>query len=179
MPSTGEKVLNLRALAEGMPGLTSACGIGLAESAAVCLEERKHKAGVTFHLTGTRTEQFPIEWSPVEEQTRRCYHDLQEATERGAYGIAILIVHRLTRKVVIERSRKGLGFDYWLGDEDDDSLFLGKARLEVSGILSGSHSQAQSRVRQKKEQVKPSDHLAPGYVVVIEFSTPLACLEHT
>jgi hypothetical protein len=81
--------------------------------------------------------------------------------------------------VVVERSVKGLGFDYWLGDKDDDELFAGKARLEVSGILSGSRSQAQARVRQKREQMKPSDRLAPGYVAVVEFGTPIACVETT
>jgi hypothetical protein len=115
----------------------------------------------------------------VDDQARRSHNDLQEATERGAYGIAILIVCDLTGMVVVERSKKGPGFDYWLGDEDDDLLFAGKARLEVSGILSGSRSQVQARVRQKKEQVKPSDHLAPGYVAVVEFGTPTACVETT
>jgi hypothetical protein len=66
----------------------------------------------------------------------------------------------------VERSAKGLGFDYWLGnegeDDDSDELFARKARLEVSGIFSGSRSQVQARVRQKREQVRPSDHLAPG-----------------
>jgi hypothetical protein len=73
------------------------------------------------------------------------------------------------------------GFDYWLGNEDEDGeeLFQRKARLEVSGILSGSRLQVQARVRQKKEQMKPSDRLAPGYVAVVEFGTPIACVETT
>jgi hypothetical protein len=178
MDSTPKKTLNLVALAEGMPGLTPACGISLAESAAVCLEDRSHKTGAAFYLTGIKAEQFPMEWPFVDEQQRRSHNDLQEATERGAYGIAILIVCDLTGKVVVERSKKGPGFDYWLGEEDDDLLFSGKARLEVSGILSGSSSLVQARVRQKKEHVKPSDHLAPGYVAVVEFSTPTACVEN-
>jgi hypothetical protein len=83
--------------------------------------------------------------------------------------------------VVVERSKKGPGFDYWLGNEDEDGeeLFQRKARLEVSGILSGSRLQVQARVRQKKEQMKPSDRLAPGYVAVVEFGTPIACVETT
>jgi hypothetical protein len=120
-----------------------------------------------------------MEWPSVDDQARRCYNDFQEATERGAYGIAILIVYDLTGMVVVERSKKGPGFDYWLGHEDDDLLFAGKARLEVSGILSGSRSQVQAWVRQKKDQVKPSYHLAPGYVAVVEFGTPIACVETT
>jgi hypothetical protein len=171
---------NLATLAEGtMPGLSRACGTLLAEAAAVCFEERQHRTGVTFHLTGVKAEQFLMEWPAVDDQARRSHNDLQEATERGAYGVAILIVCDLTGLVVVQRSKKGPGFDYWLGDEDDDLLFEGKARLEVSGILVGSRSQVQTLVRQKKEQVKPSDHLAPGYVAVVEFGTPIACVETT
>lgn len=177
-PSTQKKI-NLFALSEGMPGLTSACGTSLAEAAAVCLENRTHQSGVGFHLFGMKAERFPLEWLPVDEQNRRCYGDLQEATERGAYGIAILLIQDITGKVVVERSKKGPGFDYWLGDEDDGSLFAGKARLEVSGILSGNRAQIQARVNQKKEQIKPSAGLAPGYVAVVEFSAPTACVEST
>ena len=177
MHSVSGKLLNLSNLSAGMPGLTPACGTSLAECAAVCLENREHEIGVTFHLTGMRSEQFPIHWPPVDERTRRSYNDLQEATERGAYGIAILVVHDLTGKVVVERSKKGPGFDFWLGNEDDDLLFAGKLRLEVSGILSGPAPVIQSRVKQKKEQIRPSGHLGPGYVAVVEFGRPTACVE--
>jgi hypothetical protein len=78
--------------------------------------------------------------------------------------------------VVVERSKKGRGFDYWLGD-DDDLLFVGKARLEISGILSGSKAQIAARVKEKKGQLKPSDYLAPGYVAVVEFGQPAAHVE--
>jgi hypothetical protein len=181
MASTEKKAgFNLTALTEGtMPGLSSVNGAQLAQAAAVCLENREHRSGATFHLTGVKVTQFLMEWPPVDDQARRSHNDLQEATERGAYGIAILIVCDHTGMVVVERSAKGLGFDYWLGDRDDDELFAGKARLEVSGILSGSRSQAQARVRQKREQMKPSAHLAPGYVAVVEFGTPIACVERT
>jgi glycine/D-amino acid oxidase-like deaminating enzyme len=183
MASTAKTArLNLNTLAEGaMPGLSSVYGAQLAQAAAVCLENREHKSGATFHLTGMKTAQFLMEWPALNDQARRSHNDLQEATEREAYGIAILIVCDLTGMVVVERSAKGLGFDYWLGNdgEDDggDELFAKRARLEVSGILSGSRSQAQARVRRKREQVKPSDHLAPGYVAVVEFGTPIACVE--
>jgi hypothetical protein len=183
MASTAETAkFNLATLAEGaMPGLSSAYGTQLAQAAAVCLEQREHRSGVTFHLAGMKAEQFLMEWPAIDDQARRSHNDLQEATERGAYGIAILIVCELTGMVVVERSAKGLGFDYWLGnegeDDDSDELFARKARLEVSGIFSGSRSQVQARVRQKREQVRPSDHLAPGYVAVVEFGTPIACVE--
>lgn len=108
---------------------------------------------------------------------RRCHNDLQEATERGACGIAIVLVQELTGKIVIERSKKGPGFDYWLGDSDDDLLFSGKARLEVSGILSGTAGQIEGRLKQKKDQIRPSDRLAPGYIAIVEFGAPMAHVE--
>jgi len=160
-----------------MPGLTSACGTMLAQSAAVCLEERDHKNGVQLQVEGMKSDAFQLEWPAVNGQQERTYNDLQEATENGACCIAILLLRELTGKVVIERSRKGLGFDYWLGDGDDDQLFSGKARLEVSGILSGTAGQITSRVKQKRDQIKPSAHLAPGYVAVVEFGNPFAQVE--
>jgi hypothetical protein len=51
------------------------------------------------------------------------------------------------------------------------------ARLEVSGILEGTHAQIQSRLAQKKRQMDPTDASAPGFVAIVEFGTPLAHLE--
>jgi hypothetical protein len=177
MQEKPEQKLSLTALAEGMPGMTPACGRSLAESAAVCLEERKHQQGVKLTTSGISVAPYNVDWPPVDDQMRRCYNDLQEATERGACGVAILVIKEITGKVVVERSKKGPGFDYWLGDADDDLLFSGKARLEVSGILAGTNSQIRSRAKQKKEQIKPSDQMAPGFVAVVEFSAPTAWVD--
>ncbi len=175
---TLKKAMSLAALAVGMPGLTPASGQTLAEAAAVCLESRRHQTGVRLPRAGMMREDLHVEWQPVDEQNRRCYADMQEATERGACGVAILVVKEATGLVVVERSKKGTGFDYWLGDKDHDGLpFEGASRLEVSGILNGTAMQIDARVRQKKEQMKPTDHVAPGFVAVVEFGTPIACVE--
>jgi len=171
--------MNLATLAEGMPGLTEACGQTLAQAAAVCLEDRKHQTGVCLRRVGMMIDDLHVEWLPVDDQNRRCYADMQEATERGACGVAILVVREVTGMVVVERSKKGTGFDYWLGDKDYDGLpFQGTARLEVSGILSGTKTQIDLRIKQKKEQIAPTDQLAPGYVAVVEFGTPVAHVEN-
>jgi hypothetical protein len=136
-----KKNMSLAALAEGMPGLTAASGQTLAEAAAVCLEDRNHQTGVCLQRAGLMTEDLHVEWLPVDDQNRRCYADMQEATERGACGVAILVVKEVTGMVVVERSKKGTGFDYWLGSEDYDGLpFQGTSRLEVSGILTGTNT---------------------------------------
>ena len=171
------QVLEIATLAEGMPGLTPACGTHLGECAAVCLEEKEHSAGVTLQVSGSKHSEFCLNWDTVTEQQRRCYNDLQEATERGAYALSILLMRELTGLVVVERSKKGPGFDYWLGEADDDDLFAGKVRLEVSGLLEGTASEVRSRIKQKKSQVKPSDTTAPAYVGIVEFSRPQAHVE--
>jgi hypothetical protein len=77
----------------------------------------------------------------------------------------------LTGLTILERSRKGTGFDWWLGN--DDNLFQKKARLEVSGILHGSTRRINSRVQARLRQTGQSDDLAlTAYVVVVEFGTP-------
>jgi hypothetical protein len=161
-----------------MPALTMAAGQSLAEAAAVCLEFKGHAAGVCFSKKGLMTEDFHLLWSPATEQAKRTYADMQVATELGACAIALLFVKEQLGKVVIERSAKGTGFDYWIGEEAEDGLpFQGMARLEVSGILDGTQAQIQGRIAQKKKQMDPADASAPGFVAVVEFGTPIAHLE--
>jgi hypothetical protein len=98
---------------------------------------------------------------------------MPEATERGASAIAFLLMLQLTDYTVIERSRKGTGFDYWLGHKDD-MIFQRAARLEISGILSGTAQTVDTRVAQKKKQTRRSDGALPAYIVVVEFGAPTA-----
>jgi hypothetical protein len=173
------KAIDLHSLGEGMAGLTSACGTSLAESAAVCLEDRSHTPGVFLSVKGISNAGYVLQWIAVDDQQRRCYNDLQEATERGAYAVAILLVRQLTGMTVLQRSKKGPGFDYWVGEPDDNGLlFQGKTRLEVSGLLEGSTTEITARVKRKIAQVKPSDHLAPAYIAVVEFGAPTAQVVH-
>ena len=113
---------------------------------------------------------------------RRGWRDLQEATEYGATAIAILLVIKTTEYTIIERSAKGLGFDYWLLEEElydeDDLLPAGTARLEVSGMIhEEKDSKIRARVEEKVTQTKTSDDLKlPAIIVVVEFSRPEAHL---
>ena len=104
---------------------------------------------------------------------RNCYADPQFATEFGAYGIAVLLIERLTDLTVFERSRKGPGFDYWLAPKGSSQpLFQDKSRLEVSGILSGDEVDLKRRMRQKLVQLERGGVALPGYGVVVHFAAP-------
>jgi len=157
-----------------MPGLTPALGTVFAEAAAVCFEHQNHNSGVQLIAEGHFKSKFTVEWLPVTDQQLRAHNDLQYATEYGAYGIAIFLVKDQTGQTVVERSCKGTGFDFWLGNEDD--LFLEqKARLEVSGILAGGDSEIGTRLNKKVKQISKTNGTAlPGYVAIVEFSGPKA-----
>lgn len=172
--STSGKKLDLNDLSKGLPAITPNYGAGLAEAGAVCLEDQGHSHGVTLSVNGSFNEAFETHWSAVTEQMRRCWNDLEFTTEQGAYGVAFLIISAITDFTVIERSRKGTGFDYWLGHEEEDLPFSNKARLEVSGIRNGDNQTVRKRVKRKLNQTNISDGSLPALVVVVEFGTPLS-----
>lgn len=170
--------LDLNDLGQQMPnrpGWSMTFGATCAEAAAVCLDDQGHPEWVEFHMDGIQTFSFGLHWHPINDTVRRFNADQDVATEYGAYGVAALIMPRLTNLTIIERSikGKGFGFDFWLGSiHDPGPLFQRKARLEVSGIRKGSEPTLQARVKIKLQQISPSDSVAPGYVAVVEFGTP-------
>lgn len=178
-----EMVLNLDDLDAGMPGIGPKFGAAMAEAAVVCLRSQAHACGVAMLVSGDFATRFTIQWSPPLDplQAERTWGDPEEATEHGAYGVAALLVSALTGWTVLERARKGAGFDYWLGPKDSsEPLFQGKARLEVSGIRRGSPSEIEGRVNQKVTQITKSSSLTiPGIVAIIEFGTPASRLVNT
>jgi hypothetical protein len=102
-------------LEEGCPALTPDRGRSLAEAAAVCLESAGHELQAEMIVVaGNDPSVFTILRPNVTQQMRLCYNDPEEATEQGACAVAILIVRRLTGLTIVEQSRKGTGFDYWL-----------------------------------------------------------------
>ncbi len=168
--------MDLHALDAGMPGITPAFGQYLRQAATVCLEERSHQPGVEMPVEGAYVQRYIVSWSGATMQERRCLGDPEVATEHGAYGIAALLAVSLTGMTVIERSRKGTGFDFWLGPKKArGGLFQKRTRLEISGVRDGDNGEIKSRVRLKLDQTKQSDHLRlPAYVVVVEFSRPIS-----
>ena len=157
-------------------GVSEKRGQAFAEAAGVCLESQGHVQGAELRVRGDVSRAYQVVWPTITDQSRRSWEDIQEATEDGASGIAILLVELETPYSVIRRSRKGTGFDYWLGD-DSDVTFQRKARMEVSGIRQGDSRLVRARVREKLNQTKASDAQygnLPAYVIVVEFGTPLA-----
>lgn len=144
-----------------------------AEAAAFCLAHNAHQSGARIAVNGSRTANPAVRWAEVTEPMKRTYADWPVATEHGAYALAMLLIPRLTDYEVVERSKKGPGFDFWLNHKGKRSvLFQHCARLEVSGILQDDEAEVRRRVKKKMEQLTPSDGRLPGWVVVVEFSAP-------
>lgn len=150
------------------------------EACKVCLEDQRHHPGIALRVDGLLPCSFQLNWdSPVTTEAVDSWADADEATEHGACAIAFFVVLEIAQLMVIRRSRKKTGVDYWLTHQND-TLLQNSARLEISGIRNGSQSIINSRVEQKKKQTKQSDSThatLPAYVVVVEFSNPVSHVE--
>jgi len=161
-------------LKNGGLGISSAYGSFLAEAASYCLRLRKHPNPVRLLLTGNYPSSGTFHWDSAAGRFTRTYADLQEGTEYGACAIAIVVAVQLTGIAHVERSAKGTGIDYWLGQGNEEiGIFQRAARLEVSGIFEGSQSKISARLKKKLSQTTRSDRtLLPAYIAIVEFGSP-------
>ena len=168
--------IRLSDIKQGMPGISSIEGANLYENSIVALHNSGHPSTVELRMEGLRTEPFLLVWDDeCSDQLLRTYADEQSVTERSAIAVSAMLALHTTSYTVIERSRKGTGFDYMLGDSLDP-LFTPKARLEVSGIMRETEGNTLAmRFQQKMSQTDKSDDTRlPAYVSIVEFSTPKA-----
>ena len=176
--ATEGDLLDLNDLSVGnIPAITPAMGAALAEAAAVCLESQGRRAGVRLSVSGYREGGYTLRWQPVSPQGRDlAYNEAERATETGALSIAILVAQAETGYVVMEPSRRGTGFDYWLGETSGNGIVY-TAGLEVSGIRRGDETVIRARVQEKLRQANRRKRERPDldiYVIVVEFGRPLA-----
>jgi hypothetical protein len=166
--------LSFSALRDGHLGVSAVYGSFLAEAASYCLRSHNHVNPVLLDVTGDVCGPRSLKWCDDVGLLRETWADMQEATEYGACGVAITAALALTGKARVERSAKGTGIDYWLGDgRDERGVFQRAARLEVSGILRGDKTKIASRLKEKLAQTKSSDRTGlPAYVVIVEFGRP-------
>lgn len=168
-------VLHLSEICKGYPGLNATAGTYLMENCIVCLSRHQHNCtGTIFTVSGDQSVAYDLVWENIyNDQMDRTYKDQFDATEQGAYCLAILLALKQNLYTVILKSPRLNGFDYYLGDEGD-ILFQNKARLEVSGIFKGPQN-VDTRYKEKRQQIQISNSSnLPGIVGVIEFSSPLA-----
>lgn len=167
-------VIDVTKIKEGLPGVSPVSAAHLYESFMVCMNHHAHSDNKLLEIDG-QEDPIALKWeNACDDVILRTYADMQYATEHGAVCLSIMLTVSYTPFTVIERSRKGTGFDYWLGEKNAE-LFQKKARLEVSGILHGDDTAMNNRYNAKVMQTEQSDSTnLPAYISIIEFSRPKA-----
>ncbi len=163
--------VDLGALAQGTPCLTPAVGANLAEAAAHCLENQGHQTGAQLAVDSAKVE---VKWHPLDPRSAASRADLQSTTEEGAVAIALALIRNGTAYEVVRRSRKGTGFDWYLGPSRAAPPFMSTACLEVSGILRETADLLERRAAQKVAQAQAGGTGLPGFAVVVGFAGPRA-----
>jgi hypothetical protein len=147
----------------------------MAQAARVCLTDCQHGSPCGLTVDGGHSATLPLAFVEAGAADIRSWNDQEEATQQGAYAVAILLMRRLDNLTVIERSRRGTHFDWWLGLANSEPLFQDKVCLEVSGIRVGSEAGISARVAEKWDRfgAGPAGDVARRRVVVVEYSRPL------
>jgi hypothetical protein len=173
-PDTPPTSLALEDLASNFPHIPPECGIALVQSPVLCLEGQGHASGVLLNVLGSCTTTFRLGWSmDVTEAMRRYWNDPEETVEQGAQAVSLVLLRSWAGLTVLERSRRGTGFDWWLAPADN--LFQATARLEVSGMMRGSTRRLNGRLKARVTQTERSDPSGlTAYVAVVEFGAPRA-----
>ncbi|MFL6232615.1 MAG: hypothetical protein ACJ76N_05725 [Thermoanaerobaculia bacterium] len=129
---------------------------------------------VALQVEGEFTERLLLERLRISGQMRNAHRHDERTTENGAYGLALLVLCRLTEKTVVSQSWQGTGFDYWLAPEGDDQ-FQDSILLEISGIRRGTEGAIRGRVREKIIQMQNHSPVGMehGLIAIVEFSRPL------
>jgi len=173
------RALTLADLGAKIPALTNSIGGAMREACMVCLADQNHTSGVVLQVNGDFSEQFVILWDElVTDKLRTAWKEEKRATEYAACAISLLLIQQLISKTAVIPGIIGEGFDYWLGDLDDESnnFLKHSARLEVSGIRKAKKvADVKKRLSIKHKQTKPTDYTQlPAYLSVTEFSQPVS-----
>lgn len=173
------KEVDLEKIRSCTPALSKSWSEARFEAAIFCLDHNKHEPGIEC-LHTSKQKSYRLSWvSEVSDTVKRTWNDVQDATEMGAEGMAALFADELTPYQIIIRAAKKTGIDYWLGHKDTGPLIFQKsARLEISGLIKGSNSEFETRLKKKKQQTEKSlDTKLPAYVAITDFGYPRIAFE--
>lgn len=140
------------------------------EAASVVLEKLHtvppHQANYTWHQDATARNGV-LTWLEVDDRTRRTHGNNKDATEYGAYAVAIAAMTARGYRL-LGRLHQGSGADYYMvKDGEPEENYI---KLEVSGIFSNGDLFA--RLREKIEQGGGGNLRRPGVAVVVKFQQP-------
>lgn len=164
------QMLPLHDLWKRHTGITRAIGDAYSEAAGVCLD-RHHGSPVTFSVESpAQTCDAVAKWQAADDRTKGAWANEIDATEWGAYGIALAAIEVSEGMVAVRRAETGTGSDYYVAPigvsmDDLENCF----RLEVSGVDRGDNTAIQQRLRQKVEQALAGNSNLPAMATVVGF----------
>lgn len=151
-------------------GLSAGVAAAYLEAARVCLD-RHHKSPTHFGLFDDEISSVAaVEWEIADDRIRSAWANDTDATEAGAYAIAIAATELSRGLFAIRRAQTKTGADYYLapvGHSMDD--LENWIRLEVSGTDEGSLTDVKSRLLQKVNQARAGASNLPALAAVVGF----------
>lgn len=165
--------LNLRidALESAHPGLSKGVAESYREAAEVCFS-RHHSPPTEWVLERRGLLQAIAHWQPPDDRTKRAWANKIDATEAGAYCVALAALEITDGLVAVARAETRTGADYYVaphGSVPDDLEVA--SRLEVSGIDDSSAASVKTRLRQKLAQAARGRSSLPAIATVVGFSS--------
>lgn len=165
-----EERLRFDALYERHVGVSEGVGKSYAEAARVCLD-RHHASPQAFHIFDRIGERRAVaEWTAPDRRTKNAWANANDATEAGAYGLALGAVELARGLVTVRRADTLTGSDYYLARAAAPPENLEAAiRLEVSGMDVGDESRMRDRLSQKVRQSSNGRSNLPAIALVVAF----------
>ena len=111
-------------------------------------------------------EDAAVVWNEPSKEQLETYGNAKEATEMGAYAIALAVADQLGF-TVLGRAGQTSGSDWVMirkGEPSNDYY-----RLEVSGMAAIGYEKPEQRLARKLEQLRAGDLQRPGIAVVVRF----------
>lgn len=153
------------------PGLTTGVAMSYREAAEVCLA-RHHSPPTDLAVEHGSEITALAEWTVPDDRTKRAWANETDATEAGAYCVALAVIEVTDDLVAISRAETRTGADYYVAPKGTELADLERAyRLEVSGIDEGGLSSVRTRLRQKVEQALRGRSSLPAIAAVVAFSS--------
>jgi len=158
-------------LSDRHPGITPGISAGYGEAACICLGRHHASPAVVLLRDGGAESRATAKWDSPDERMKNGWANEIDATEAGAYGLALAAAELTRGMVAVRRAETKSGADYYLGSPghptDDLETSL---RLEVSGVDKGNEAAIQARLRQKLDQAANGNSNVPAIATVVGFA---------
>ena len=165
----GPSLPRIERLHERHPGFTEAISQAYAEAAAVCLS-RHHSSPRSLGVSSEGgSRDYTVEWSQADDALQRAYANRDDATEFGAYGLALSAAEAFFGLLAVSRADVRTGADYYLAAQPSPDSLENLIRLEVSGTDRGTSPMVARRLREKVEQLRRGDPNGPAFAVAVGF----------